>query len=157
MNKISKPLFLFFLALITISAIAGFLLWRGIYVSKNAEAEQIIFEIKKGENFLSISRNLEKTGLTRHRFFFQVHILTTWGYKNLQAGTYLLGPSMNIAQIAETIIKGESAKIKITAPEGLTLKEIEALGLNLQVSGFNLQELVVSDLKQALKKLDNKI
>lgn len=148
MNKISKKLFLFFLASITISVVSGFLLWRGIYVSKNAQAEQVIFEIKKSENFFSISRNLEKTGLTRHRIFFQAYILITWGYKNLQAGTYLLSPSMNIAQIAETIIKGESAKIKITVPEGLALKEIEALGLNLRVSGFNLQEVVISDLKQ---------
>ncbi len=148
MNKISKIFFLIFLALTTISVVSGFLFWHGIYVSKNAQAEQIIFEIKKGEDFLSISRNLEKAGLIRHRLFFQTYILTTWGYKNLQAGAYLLSSSMNIVQMAEMIIKGESAKIKITVPEGLTLEEIELLGLDLQISGFNLREAVVSDLKQ---------
>ncbi len=139
---------MFLLVLTTILVVGGFLFWRGVYIPKNAQAEQVIFEIKKGENFLSISQNLEKTGLIRHRLFFQVYILTTWGYKNLQAGAYLLSSSMNIAQIAEAIVKGESAKIKITAPEGLTLEEIEAMGLDLQISGFNLRDSVVSDLKQ---------
>lgn len=131
----------------TISVAIGFLFWRGIYVPKNSVAEQVIFEIKKGEDFFSVSRNLEKTGLTRHRLFFQTYILATWGYKNLQAGAYLLNSSMDIAQIAETIIKGESAKIKITVPEGLTLEQIEALGLDLRISGFNLQEAILVDLK----------
>lgn len=43
----------------------------------------------------------------------------------LQAGTYELGPSMNISQIVRKFVSGDTLKVKITIPEGQTLNQIQ--------------------------------
>jgi UPF0755 protein len=64
--------------------------------------------------------------------------------KNLQVGKYFLSPSMNIPQIAQKIISGDIAKIKVTIPEGFTVKDIEER-LNLKLPGENLEGYLFPD------------
>ena len=45
---------------------------------------------------------------------------------DLQAGDYLLSPSMNIPEIAQKIVSGDVYKIKVTIPEGFNIEQIDA-------------------------------
>lgn len=117
----------------------GFLLW-GIYLPKNSLPEkEIIFNIEKGEGSRDIALNLEKEGLIRWGPIFRLYVLTTGVSGKLQAGNYLLSPSMNIPKIVEKFTKGEVIEEKITIIEGWNIREI---GFYLENKGmFQAKEL----------------
>lgn len=87
--------------------------------------EEVIFSIEKGEGSRDIANHLEKQGLIMRAPIFRLYVLTVGISGKLQAGTYILSPSMNIPKIAEKLAKGDVVKTKVTIPEGFTLSEIE--------------------------------
>lgn len=131
-----------FLSVITVFLI--FIFWWGIFGAKINNSENIVFSVKKGENFLTIGRNLEKEGLIKNRIFFYVYVLLKKEQKNFKAGRYLLSSSMNIPQIVEKLTSGYIEKVKITIPEGSTLKDIEEK-LKIQLKGENLEGYLFPD------------
>ena len=86
------------------------------------------FSIKKGEGLKEIAVNLEEDGLIRNQIWFVSYIIYKDWTAKLQAGEYILNPSLNIKQIAEKLVKGDavSRDIEFTIPEGFTLKKIDA-------------------------------
>ena len=87
--------------------------------------EKVIFKVEKGEGSKEIALNLERDGLIKWDLPFRVYVLTKDISGNLQAGTYELSPSMTIPQIAKKFASGDTLKIKVTIPEGFTLKDIQ--------------------------------
>jgi len=126
MLKKNKVFFVFLgLFFISLFSFFVFFCW-GIYSAKNPDdKEEVVLRIEKGENLFSISRNLEKNNLIRHRIFFQIYVFSSGDYKHLQAGSYFFSPSMNIPRISQEMARGEIAKVKVVIPEGLTSAEIE--------------------------------
>lgn len=116
---ISVLCFLFFVL------IFGFIFWRGIYLPKNIEGQEQLFEIEQGEGLFQIADSLEQEGIIRNKIFFNFYILLKGAQGRLQSGNYSLSSSMIVPEIAQKIISGETFKIKITIPEGFTLKQIE--------------------------------
>jgi UPF0755 protein len=121
-----------------------FLFYWGIFFPKDKISGEKIFIIEKGKGIFQIGKNLEKEGLIKNRIFFFVYLFLMGKEKNLQAGKYYLSSSMNIPQIAQKIIKGEIAKIKVTIPEGFTVKQIEEK-LGLKLPGENLEGFLFPD------------
>ena len=121
-----------------------FIFWWGIFVPKDQIAREKIFSVEKGQGLLEISQNLEKEGLIRDKIFFILYVLLKGKEKNLQAGKYYLSSSMNIPQIAQKIISGDIAKIKVTIPEGFTKREIEEK-LGIKLPGENLEGYLFPD------------
>jgi len=104
----------------------GFFVWQGIYLPKNlGSVENTMFSIEKGQKLFQIGENLEKEGIIKNKFFFDFYLIMKGNQKKLQAGKYFLSSSENILNIAKKIISGSTAKIKITIPEGFTIKQIE--------------------------------
>lgn len=140
MNR--KILLMIFLVL----SLAGghFLFWNIIiHAPANINnSEQTLFEIEHGQSSFSISENLEKNGLIKNKYFFQIYAVLTGKYKNLKAGFYYLNQSMSIVEITAKIVNGKNIQNKITIPEGFTIKQIEER-IN-KVSGYRFQ---VSDEK----------
>ncbi len=100
---------------------------------KNPAGEGKVFSVERGQSLFQIAENLEKEGLIKNRFFFDFYIFLKGAQRKLQAGKYTLSPAMNIPEIGKKIIFGETLKIKVTIPEGFTLKQIkEELGENFQ-------------------------
>jgi UPF0755 protein len=120
------------------------LFYWGIFFPKDKISGEKIFIIEKGKGIFQIGKNLEKEGLIKNRIFFFVYLFLIGKEKNLQAGKYYLSSSMNIPQIAQKIIKGEIAKIKVTIPEGFTVKQIEEK-LGLKLPGENLEGFLFPD------------
>lgn len=86
------------------------------------------FVVKKGASLKSIAGNLENENLIRNEIWFIGYVFYKGWAAKLQAGQYILNPSLNVKQIVEKMVKGEaiSQDVEITIPEGFTLKKIDA-------------------------------
>lgn len=104
------------------------------------------FRIEKGQNVFQIAENLEKENLIRNKFVFKAFLFLTGKTGKLQAGFYLFSPSMNVFEIAKKIFSGDTAKIKITIPEGFNLRQIES-EFHLKLKKTNLSEFSIKDFK----------
>ena len=115
-----KILLLIFLILFTL-----IYFWQGIYISVDENSvDEEVFSIEKGEGVEEISIELERQGLIKNRNFFRSYVFLTNRSKSLKAGDYLVSPSMNVAEIAEKIYKGEILRKKITIIEGWNIRDI---------------------------------
>ncbi len=127
-NKTKFILFIIFVILL-ILAVAVVLFYRHqLTVPLKTVATEMVFNIKKGEGVKEIALHLEREGLIRNKTVFEYYIFfKDWG-GNLQAGEYLLSPTLNIPQITKILVGGEalSNEIQITIPEGFTLAQIDA-------------------------------
>ena len=132
MKIINKKKFIFFwLSIFLVIACLGggyFFIKYQVFTPLNSQTAEQSFIIEKGDGLRKISVDLEKEGLIRNKIYFEYYVFCRGWAARLQAGEYLLSPSLNISQIAETIVKGEAAsqEITITIPEGFTLKQIDA-------------------------------
>ena len=114
----TKVFILFFLFLI------GAFFWQGIYLPKNTEAQSRIFIIEKGQGLFQIAASLEGEGLIKNKIFFELYLAGLGRTRQLQAGKYLLAPSMNIPEISSQLLNGDNYKEKVTIIEGWTLRDI---------------------------------
>jgi len=128
--------------------VIGVFFWQGIYLPKTpVSPEEKIFLVEKGQDLFQIAENLEKEDLIKNRFFFDFYVLIKGGQRKLQAGIYELSPLMTIPQIVKKITLGETLKIKVTIPEGFTVKQIEKL-LGLKLPGTDLEGFLFPDTYQ---------
>lgn len=116
----------YFLVILIIILLSGFLVWFGIYVPKNPCSEETAtFLVKKGEGAKEISLNLKEEGLIRYSSFFRIYALVKDKAGELKAGEYELSRAMNIPKIVDKIASGDRIKKMITIIEGWTIKDIE--------------------------------
>jgi UPF0755 protein len=148
MAKISrrflKSFFKGFFTFLFLILLAVFFFYWGIFIPKDKAGKEKIFSIEKGQGLFEIGKNLEKEGLIKSKIFFDFYVILIRKEKNLQAGKYFLSSSMNIPQIAQKIISGDIAKVKVTIPEGFTVKEIEEM-LSIKLPGENLEGYLFPD------------
>jgi len=85
---------------------------------------EVVFNIEKGWGSRDIAFNLEKEGLVVFSPLFRIYVSTVGVSEKLQAGKYILSPSMSIPQIASKMAQGEVIKEKITIIEGWNLRNI---------------------------------
>lgn len=85
-----------------------------------------IFLIEKGEGVKAVSSRLEKQKLIGGGFYFEFYVWEKGLAKKLQAGEYILSPTLSVSQIAEIFVSGQTAPadVEITFPEGFTVKNI---------------------------------
>lgn len=123
------------------------------YLSAGKNVSEKIFKIEKNESVFSISENLKKQGLVKNKFIFIFYLALTGKHNKIQAGYYFLKSSISIPEIAKKFVSGETAKIKITIPEGFTIKQIqERLDSFFHFSGFDFK---VREFKKDFEFLQN--
>lgn len=138
-----------FILLTIIFLFLAFFIWQGIYLPKNSSLKKKnLFLIEKGEGFRKIAKNLEKEGIIKNKFFFEGYIFLKRKGTHLQAGGYLLSPSMSVSEIAEKIISGKTSQIQILIPEGLSIKQIGERLVSREVLKKDLLSLKVGDFKK---------
>ena len=96
----------------------------GIYFPKGPGADEVSFSVFKGDNLTDIGLRLEKDGVIMSDLFFNIYAVLSGKRDGLQAGTYLVGPSMSIAEIVNRFYSGEVAQMRITIIEGWRSDEI---------------------------------
>jgi len=117
---LAMALLLIFLAGIAILAYASYL--DGPVDS--IAPEGAFFSIGKGESGFSVARRLVQDGLIRSEYLFRF-IMKAKGLENsLKAGDYLIESTMGTNDILTMIIAGKQILIRVTYPEGASLKTI---------------------------------
>jgi len=143
--------------LIFIFFLIGIFIWTEIYLPKNFQlGEEKLFSVEKGQSLFQISQYLEKEGLIKNKFFFNLYVVLKGSQKKLRAGEYSLSSSESINRIAEKIISGDIAKIVVTIPEGFTLNQIqERLSPFPNVTKSFLVTLMVGNFKKEFQFLED--
>jgi len=81
----------------------------------------LILEVKDGETAYSIGRRLESAGVIRSRYFW--NLLSRLGSEYLKTGTYRIELPASQIKIRSLLLSGEQLLVKVTIPEGVTLKK----------------------------------
>lgn len=128
MNKKRYIKIFLFLLIISSLLIGGyFFIHKQINTPASNQPQEQNFIIKKGESLKEISSHLEEQGLINQDYWFKFYVLTKGWAARLQAGEYILSPSMTISEIAESMVMGKTVlDIQVTVPEGFTTKQIDA-------------------------------
>ncbi|MGB9856576.1 MAG: endolytic transglycosylase MltG [Dictyoglomaceae bacterium] len=86
--------------------------------------EKIIFYLPKGSSSLEVAKLLKEKGIISSEWSFLLWSKLLGVERKLKFGHYELSPHLNIFEILKKLSQGETIKIKVTIPEGLTLEEI---------------------------------
>ncbi len=108
---------------------SAYSLWlaRAVSPVDAGSATRTTVTIESGWPLARIADTLEERGLLRSSFAFTRLVKREDLDASLQAGDYVLSPSMSAAEIAESLTSGKSDEEKITVPEGFTVAQIDAL------------------------------
>ncbi len=120
------------LLIIGIFAVGGLVGWHLWYVHAlspvDAESDQrITVSIPSGSSSASIADLLEEKNVIRSSSAFLTYAQKAGKAGSLQAGAFVLLPSMTVQEIVDTLSSGKSQEMSITIPEGYTVKDIDAL------------------------------
>jgi len=117
------------LIILGIIIIFGGFAYYNYQINRTGEANQEdkVFEVKPGEGVNQISYNLGEAGLIKSKFWFETYLWREEKEGNLQAGTYVLNPSLSIIEIVEILENGDilnnEREIKII--EGWRIDDID--------------------------------
>ena len=143
-----KFLFFIFIFLIVLTSLAYFIFYRQIFSPiEPLDSEEKIFIIERGEGSKEIALSLEEENLIKWAPLFRFYVLIKGIAGNLKAGEYVLSPSMNIPEITDIMVKGETIKINIVIPEGFTKRQIEER-LGFELPGEDLEGFLFPDTYQ---------
>jgi len=116
-----------FFVLFSILLIFGFVsfLWwnQAVYPADPSNKIPVTFTIEKGESGRNIADRLKKQGLIRSPIAFFLLVRFTNLGNDIQAGQFMLTPSMDMISIANSLTHG-TADVRITIPEGWRSEEI---------------------------------
>ena len=108
-------------------------IWNAVYEEYLAPANEadhtsIAFNVESGQSLTRVANNLEAAGLIRNRTVFKYYCDFAGMGQKIQAGSYVLTPSMTMSQIAEQLTMGDGNPIvrNITLIPGWTLEEFAA-------------------------------
>ncbi len=121
--------FIFFALGVSILSGAAFLIvaYQATY-SHGSSQEERRFEVRPGENALTLGERLENERIISSRYAFVWHLLSKNRLHSLVAGEYLLSGRFSLPEIAFFITEGKtvSRDVKVTFPEGWTIKKMAA-------------------------------
>ncbi len=114
-----------FLALVLVCAL-GWYRWS-ITSPDSGNDQRITVRIEAGSSTQQIASVLHSEGLIRSPLAFRVLVRRMQSDGRLQAGSFILTPSMRPVDIIEALLHGKAQEIAVTIPEGFTVKDIDRL------------------------------
>ena len=134
--------------LLTIAIIFVVIMGFVVYHNKLGYANQpitltadVTVEIKEGAASTAISKALYEKGLTRGVNDFKNYSKREGIATQLKPGTYTFSGEVSLASIADVLVKGQTNEVKITIPEGLTVKQTAAK-IKEQYSALDVDKFV---------------
>jgi len=85
----------------------------------------IRFEVRKGESAHSVGQRLADAGLIRNRYFW--FLLCRFNPETVKIGSYHIEVPANQLAIHRILVSGKQILMRVTVPEGLTLKKTAQL------------------------------
>jgi len=116
--------------MVCICAAGGFVLidfFRYATMPGGDSQKEKVFIVKTGQGTGTVTAELFKQGLITHPLKFRILARIKGLNKEIKAGEYLFSFSMTPTDIIEKMIKGNVRLIKITIPEGSTIRQISSV------------------------------
>lgn len=117
-----------FLVILLIAGAAGFYYYQryqsNLLPFTESVEEASLFTVEKGWTLTRIASELEKAGYIRSAKDFVTYGKLKKTGEKLQAGNYLLSPSMSAEEVMNELVKGQVIVKTFTIPEGYHLRQI---------------------------------
>jgi len=95
---------------------------EGMRLEKDGD---LFIEVRDGESASSVGRRLETAGVIRNRYFW--YLLFRLDNEQIKTGSYKFELPASQMKIRSILIGGEQILVKVTIPEGVTLKKTAAI------------------------------
>ncbi|MDD5528494.1 MAG: endolytic transglycosylase MltG [bacterium] len=96
-------------------------------LSGGQSVEEAGVKISKGESISEMANKLHSAEIINSKFWFRLYAKLSQADRKIKAGYYILKKPSSIKSVLRKFILGETSDIKVTIPEGFTLKEIGIL------------------------------
>jgi UPF0755 protein len=83
--------------------------------------DTVYLEVRKGESARSVGDRLEKAGIIRNRYFW--YLLSRFDREYIKSGAYRIELPASQMAIHNILVSGREALLRVTIPEGVTLKK----------------------------------
>ncbi|MDR0456091.1 MAG: endolytic transglycosylase MltG, partial [Treponema sp.] len=101
--------------------------WEGVTLETDTVDNIVVrFEVRKGESAQSVGQRLAAAGLIRSRYFWYL-LCRYYNREPVKSGSYLIEIPANQIAIHRILVSGRQLLMRVTVPEGLTLKKTAAL------------------------------
>ena len=97
----------------------------GLVIEQDNDQIRVRFEIRRGESALSVGQRLEAAGLIRSLSFWQ--LLCRYEKETIKTGAYQIEVPASQMAIHRILVSGKQMLLRVTIPEGLTLKKTAKL------------------------------
>jgi UPF0755 protein len=125
------PIALFALFVAAVMAVAALFQFFDTPASKDRNT--LIVSVAPGQPFSAVARKLQEEGLVTDAFRLTVLARAEGVARKIQAGEYEFSASMSPRQILDAMVSGRVRLLKVTIPEGFTMKDI---GRRLEDNGI---------------------
>ncbi|MCC6457576.1 MAG: endolytic transglycosylase MltG [Caldilineaceae bacterium] len=95
-----------------------------LYLPTSVDNSPVRFEVEPGTPARTIGQQLQAAGLITDDLLFEAYVRVNGLASRLEAGTFILNPSMTMVEIVEILQHAESSSITITIPEGWRLEQV---------------------------------
>jgi UPF0755 protein len=96
---------------------------EALYVPYQNDERPVRFDVEPGTPARAIATNLREAGLIGDTRLFEAYVRANNIAQRLEAGTYLLSPSMTMVEIVEALQNSRAQGIAVTIPEGWRLEQ----------------------------------
>lgn len=114
-----RPLLITAVAFFTLTIYALLVLYAPVSVRENIE-----LRVPKGASFKEVLRDLEERGLIKSPWVLYLYGRLFKKDSQIKAGRYLVEPFRSSKDLLELLSRGKGLAVKVTIPEGLTLREV---------------------------------
>ena len=120
-----------------------FYLYSEIYFSKGITNSKKTISIENGDNALVVGEKLAKADIVNGKYQFVIYLWITHKLHSIVAGVYEFSAGMQIPEAANIITGGQVVpmRVKITFPEGFTIKDMATKLTANELAGDSFLEL----------------
>ncbi len=120
-----------------------FYLYSEIYFSKGITNSKNTISIESGDNALIVGEKLAKAEVINGKYSFVIYLWITHKLHSIVAGVYEFPAGMQIPEAANIVIGGQVVpmRVKITFPEGFTIKDMAAKLIANDLAGDSFAKL----------------
>ena len=136
-------------SLIIICAFVALFIWRWYQAGQQPlvrESDQVVlFRVDRGQSRDQIADNLDQAGLLKNRTVFSWYVRLGDHYQYFQAGNFRLSPGQTVAEIVETLKRGQATNWQVTILPGQRLDQIKQSLIDQNFSRQIVEQALLPD------------
>ena len=103
--------------------------------------EVLVFDVREGSSFNSITEDLEESGLIKSALFIKAFNKISGSSYVIKTGSYNIDKRLSALQIVKQLVEGKQKLLSVVIPEGITIRKI----------GNILDEAGISDAEEFIE------